>query len=139
MEPYLQHSIIMDIFYQSDFYEKESSNEVLRSQLIPVTAENLAPLRGIEFVVVKSSPDKSMFWIEKRNRISDNLFEVVSVYYFSDFVIYQAPTLAGMIDTKLNNAIFYTKQAFEILTPSLEEKIEQRDINLDYIFHQASD
>ena len=43
----------MEIFYQSDFYEKESSNESLRSQFVPVTNENLKKLKGIEFVVLK--------------------------------------------------------------------------------------
>lgn len=79
-----------------------------------------------------------MFWIEKRNRVSDAQVEVVSVYYFSDFVIYQAPTLAGMIDTKLNNAIFYTKKAYEILTPNIEESVEESKLDLAYIFHQAA-
>ena len=68
-------------------------------------------------MVSKCIPEKQVFWIEKRNRISELNYEVVSAYYVVDYIIYQAPTLAGIIDTKLNNAIFYTKKAFEILQP----------------------
>ena len=47
------------------------------------------------------------------------VYDVVSVYYVlaqgMDFVIFQAPTLPHIVNTRINNAIFYTKKAFEII------------------------
>ncbi len=111
----------MDIFYQSDFYEKNSSNEELRSQNLPVTSDNLKNMKGIQFAVSKSIIDKELFWIEKRLRLSETKIEIVSAYYVVNFCIYQAPTLASIVDAKLNNAIFHTKKAYEILCPKPEE------------------
>lgn len=86
MQAYEQ--VIMEMFYDSEFYEKESSNEVLREQLQPVTPERLKELKGIQFIISKYILDKQVFWIEKRDRKSPNYYEVVSVYYVVDFCIY---------------------------------------------------
>ena len=65
-------------------------------------------------------PEKKLGWIEKRKRHGPgNNYDVVSVYYVlaqgMDFVVFQAPTLPHIVTTRINNAIFYTKKAFEII------------------------
>jgi len=37
------------------------------------------------------------------------------VYYVINFVIFQAPTLSHIVDTRINNSIFFQKKAFEII------------------------
>jgi hypothetical protein len=97
----------MDLFYQSEFYEKDSNNEELRSQLIPPTSEKLKEMKGIQFVMTKHLVEKCTFWIEKRVRRTPGSYQTVSLYYVVDFAIYQASTLAATLTNRLNNAIFY--------------------------------
>ncbi len=66
-------------------------------------------------MVSKCFPEKSLFWIEKRIRTNVRDFDVVSVYYVLNFVIFQAPTLSHIVDTRINNSIFFQKKAFEII------------------------
>ena len=77
-------------------------------------------MKGVQFVLSKYFMDRNLFWIEKRLRSSPSEFKVISVYYVLDFVIYQAPTLASIINTRINNSIFFTKKAFEIVEKSSE-------------------
>lgn len=109
-------STIMEIFYSSVFYQKESNNEQLRTQLqTSGIQESLKEMKGIQFVVTQLYPEKNLFWIEKRNRTSPRDFTVISVYYMLNFTIFQAPTLSHIVDTRINNSIFFQKKAFEMI------------------------
>lgn len=82
-------STIMEIFYGSVFYQKESNNEELRTQLQTTgIQESLKEMKGIQFVVTHLYPDKNLFWIEKRNRTSPRDYIVISVYYMVNFTIF---------------------------------------------------
>ena len=120
---YIEHNI-MQMFYKSPFYEEESDNDSFRKQLggSGNLREYLESGTGIQFVFIlnKYIPEKKLGWIEKRKRHAPGtVYDVVSVYYVlaqgMDFVIFQAPTLPHIVNTRINNAIFYTKKAFEII------------------------
>ena len=75
---------------------------------------------GIQFVLKNYCPIQKLGRIEKRNRYGpENKYDIVSVYYVLaiefTFFIYQAPTLPSIVNTKINNAVFYSKKAFEIV------------------------
>lgn len=74
-------------------------------------------MKGIQFVFNRKHfyPEKSLFWIEKQYRTSPQDYQVVSVYYVLNFAIFQAPTLSHIVDTRINNSIFFQKKAFEII------------------------
>ena len=72
-------------------------------------------MTGVQFVISKYEPEHNLFWIQKRYRISANKYDVVSVYYVLNFVIFQAPTLSHIVDTRINNSIFFQKKAFEVI------------------------
>ena len=67
------------------------------------------------------NPEKKVGYIEKRKRHApgDKGFDVVSFYYFlaigPNFTIFQAPNLNHIVSTRINNAIFYTQKAFEMI------------------------
>ena len=106
----------MDLFYRSDFYEEESNNEELRTQMVfQGYQERLRQMTGVQFVVSEFFPDRNLFWIQKRHRTSPTKHDVVSVYYALNFVIFQAPTLSHIVDTRINNSIFFQKKAFEVI------------------------
>ena len=99
--------------------------------------------------MTKGYMDRGLFFIEKRVRKSPTESQTVSVYYVLDFVIYQAPTLASVINTRVNNAIFFTKKAYEIAAAnseilyskpytwaSLNAKSEESS-DIDFIFEDA--
>ena len=60
-------------------------------------------------------PEKNLYWLEKRHRTSPDKYDVVSVYYMLEYILFQAPTLSHVIDTRINNSIFFQKKAFEML------------------------
>ena len=81
-------------------------------------------MQGIQFVLKDYNAERKLGWIEKRKRHSPGNnagkhYDVVSVYYVlaidMNFVIFQAPTLPHIVNTRINNAIFYSKKAFEII------------------------
>ena len=113
---------IMEIFYKSQFYQEKSNNEQLRQQQFQGNLKDqLKNMKGIQFVVSKSFPDKNLFWIEKRHRPQPNAdYDVISVYYMLNFEIFQAPTLSHLVDTRINNAIFFQKKAFEMMQSASE-------------------
>ena len=69
-------------------------------------------------MVSRFFPEKNLFWIEKRLRKSPKDYDVISVYYVLNFVIFQAPTLSHIVDTRINNSIFFQKKAFELIQGS---------------------
>ena len=106
-------------------------------------------MTGVQFLMTKWYMDRNLFFIEKRLRKSPNESYPVSIYYVLDFVIYQAPTLASIINTRVNNSIFFVRKAFEIVQMNSEilyskpsswksvnaKSDESRD--LDFIFEDA--
>ena len=120
--PYIEYNL-MQMFYKSPFYEEKSDNEMFRTQ--QGNTDLLSYLEdgtGIQFVFIQKRyiVDKKLGWIEKRKRHGPGKqYDVVSVYYVlaqgMDFVVFQAPTLPHIVNTRINNAIFYTKKAFEII------------------------
>ena len=50
--------------------------------------ERLKQMKGIQFVISRYIPDKNLFWIEKRLRRSPTDYDVISVYYVLNFVIF---------------------------------------------------
>ena len=122
---YIEHNI-MQMFYKSPFYEKNSDNFDVIQQLGVIKGnfkEEFENRTGIQFVLSKYFPERKLGWIEKRKRHAPGdgakSFDVVSVYYVlaidMNFVIFQAPTLPHIVNTRINNAIFYSKKAFEII------------------------
>ncbi len=116
--------VIMDVFYQSNFYETTSDNEELRKQGLEATEQNLLKYhcKGMQFVMRRGNLEKGIFQIEKRVRKNGDSkdapqFQIVSVYYVIDFCIYQASTLSSILLTRLNSSIFYAKKAYEIINP----------------------
>ena len=88
----------------------KSDNQKLRTaRVLHNYQEDLRQYNGLQFVVSRHFPGENLFWIEKRVRSGpeESAYETVSVYYVLNFVIFQAPTLAHIVDTRINNAIFY--------------------------------
>jgi hypothetical protein len=66
-----------------------------------------------------------------------------------DFVIYQAPTLASIINTRVNNTVFFVKKAAEIAAQNSEilyskpttwkamNANSEEATNLDFLFEDA--
>ena len=54
----------MDLFYRSMFYEEESNNEELRTQMVfQGYQERLRQMTGVQFVMTDFFPDRNLFWI----------------------------------------------------------------------------
>ena len=89
-------------------------------------------------------PEKNLYWLEKRHRTSPDKYDVVSVYYMLEYILFQAPTLSHVIDTRINNSIFFQKKAFEMLqgasdilytSPSTWTEVQEQVVPIDDAHH----
>ncbi|KAF8649887.1 hypothetical protein AX16_005648 [Volvariella volvacea WC 439] len=93
---------VLDYFSFSMFYDKQSSNQVLRMQTqhsgVPLEneAEELKRFTGIEFALVHAEPP-SMFIIQKRERLSPEEVKPLATYFVMNNRIYQSPDLYSVL------------------------------------------
>ncbi|GAA5938656.1 mediator complex subunit MED6 [Sporobolomyces koalae] len=115
--------IALDYFTLSPFFDKHSTNNQLRMQLMFSRGgiegvneqEELRRFVGTEYVVAQQeSQPPNLYIILKRNRTSPTATTVMSVYHILNANVYQAPT----IYTVLNERILTTLHA-------LEESVQQ--------------
>ncbi|KAF8922261.1 MED6 mediator sub complex component-domain-containing protein [Mucidula mucida] len=97
---------VFEYFTNSQFYDKQSNNQVLRMQTMhtgmPVVneAEELKRFTGIEFAVVHAEPP-SFFIIHKRERLSPEQVQPLAVYFVSENRIFQSPDLYTLLSNRL--------------------------------------
>lgn len=103
---------VLDYFYTCPFYDKESNNEVIRSQGISIS--HLSALVGTEFAVDYSlSKGPSLYIIYKQQRSSPVDVEVMEVFYVLEGIIYQSPSVADIVRSRIDKASLAVKSSFE--------------------------
>ncbi|TFK23092.1 MED6-domain-containing protein [Coprinopsis marcescibilis] len=112
---------VFEYFSHSDYYDKQSNNQVLRMQTTftgagPLTneAEELRRFTGIEFAVVHAEPP-SFFIIHKRERLSPDEVKPVAVYFIIDNQIFQAPDLYSLLSNHLLTTVSTLQSSLDIL------------------------
>lgn len=106
---------VLDYFAQSPFFDRQSTNQMLRMQaveLVPVgrwtSAEEADKLRafvGIEYIVAHSSPP-NLFVIHRRYRSSPQEAHVQAAYFVLNDAIMQSPELFTILDNRLVRLTF---------------------------------
>lgn len=139
----LTSSTALDYFSRSNFFDPESTNEVLRMQnignpqaLVPgmgKTAkqqeDELKRFKGIEFVVVHAkesrpgqvpaaagSPgaDDSLFVIQKRRRESPSRTQVLETYYILNGNVHMAPDLESVLSNRIITALHLLRESLAL-------------------------
>jgi mediator of RNA polymerase II transcription subunit 6 len=99
---------VLDYFYCSPFYDKNSNNEVIKMQHLDYNL--LAGMTGLEYVL--ESDFENLFVISKRKRFSPNNWEVVSYYYILNNTIYQCPDIRSVLDARIVFIFIYIFKTF---------------------------
>ncbi|POW10323.1 hypothetical protein PSTT_06134 [Puccinia striiformis] len=132
----LNESNAIDYFALSPFYDRKSTNQVLRMQSMfsgqpkmdPASEqEALRRFVGIEYALVLSRPEPDreggLFVIEKRDRKSYDEYHPIASYYILKTSIYQAPSLYSTLSARVLTSLSALKELLE-LAPYLRSTTE---------------
>lgn len=123
----LNESNVMDYFALSPFYDRKSTNQVLRMQSMfsgqpkmdpDSEKEALRRFIGIEYTLVLSRPESDreggLFVIEKRDRKGYDEFHPIASYYILKASIYQAPSLYATLSARVLASLSSLQQLLEL-------------------------
>jgi MED6 mediator sub complex component len=115
----LHRENVIEYFYTSPFYDSLSCNEILRQRSLSwaETNQHLLSMIGIQFLLVEdinSLHEPDLFVIKRINRITARSFEVLTVYYCFEGVIYQGPGFINLIGSRLCKSSWFLYNSFLI-------------------------
>lgn len=117
--PYLNANTVLDYFTDkfNPFYEHTCNNEMIRMR--GMTFKNpeelyqqLRKMVGIEYIHVHTF-EPILHIVRKQRRISPTQEIPLANYYIIAGVIYQAPDLMSIVQTRLTTSIHYLQSAFD--------------------------
>lgn len=110
--PHLNINNILDYFCQKSnpFYDKLCNNEVAKMQKL--TPEQMQMMQGIEYVLFYAQ-EPILYLIRKQNRIGPDSTTPLVDYYILAGVVYQAPDLNSIIQSRVLNSALNLKSALE--------------------------
>lgn len=112
---FLDNESVMTYFYCSIFYEKSANNEKTKEDL-----KKMKYMRGLEYILTYSLPDKGIFHIKKQYRTNEKKVTPISIYYVYHGRIYESPSLSRVISSKVRNLSFSLNDSLNQLTSYLE-------------------
>jgi hypothetical protein len=106
---------VMDYFYNSPFYEKNSINHICKIHNQQFNVQKLK-MSGIEFNLEFHSKEKDLYYISKSYR-EKNKLTLISYYYVFKGTIYQSPDLYSLVlsnmESLTNNFVNLVKEINE--------------------------
>ncbi|PIK36881.1 hypothetical protein BSL78_26283 [Apostichopus japonicus] len=98
--PHLNQGNVMDYFSErsNPFYDRSCNNEVVKMQRR--SPEHLKSMTGVEYELIHAQ-QPILFVIRKQRRHSPEQVTPLTFYYIIAGVIYQAPDLASIINSRL--------------------------------------
>ncbi|KAL9952698.1 hypothetical protein ACROYT_G039990 [Oculina patagonica] len=109
--PVLNPGNVLEYFSQrtNPFYDRTCNNEVVKMQrLDPSTLQTMT---GIEYEVLHVQ-DPILYVIRKQHRISPTQVTPLADYYMLAGVVYQAPDLCSVINSRMLSALHHIQAAF---------------------------
>lgn len=122
--PPLNAQTVLDYIVTSPFYQMDCNNERCRLQGLDMRA--LATLTGVEYVARAAAPphDTRLFIIERRLRRSADDVVVLSCYYCLDGIVYQAPDLYRLAQSRAQRAAEHLSAAMRHLRADQLERAD---------------
>ncbi|KAL7306702.1 hypothetical protein TKK_0001374 [Trichogramma kaykai] len=110
--PMLNPGNIMDYFSErtNPFYDRTCNNETIKMQRL--TNEHLQNLTGIEYTLLHVQ-EPILYVIRKQHRHSPTQVTPINDYYIIAGVVYQAPDLGSVINSRLLTTVNHLQSAFE--------------------------
>lgn len=110
--PHLHPGNILDYFCQKSnpFYDKLCNNEIAKMQKL--SPEQMTMMTGKEYVLLHVQ-DPILYVIRKQDRIGPEAVTPLVDYYILAGVVYQAPDLNSIIQSRVLNSALNLKSALE--------------------------
>lgn len=110
--PHLNPANILDYFCQKSnpFYDKLCNNEIAKMQRL--SSEQMAMMTGIEYTLLHVQ-EPILYVIRKQDRIGPDSATPLVDYYILAGVVYQAPDLNSIIQSRVLNSTLNLKTALE--------------------------
>lgn len=110
--PLLNPGNIMDYFMDKSnpFYDRTCNNEIVKMQR--VNPEQLNNMTGLEYILLHVQ-EPVLYVIRKQHRHSPTQVTPQADYYIIAGVVYQAPDLCSVLNSRMLNTIHYLQSAFE--------------------------
>lgn len=110
--PFLNPSNVIDYFSDrtNPFYDRTCNNEVIKMQRLG--ADQLNTMTGLEYILLHVQ-QPILYVIRKQHRHSPTQCTPLADYYILAGVIYQAPDLNSVINSRMLTTIHHLQTAFE--------------------------
>ncbi|XP_011504681.1 PREDICTED: mediator of RNA polymerase II transcription subunit 6 [Ceratosolen solmsi marchali] len=110
--PMLNPSNIMDYFSErsNPFYDRTCNNEIVKMQRL--NPDQLTNMTGLEYILLHVQ-EPILYVIRKQHRHSPTQATPLADYYIIAGVVYQAPDLASVVNSRLLSAVHHIQSAFE--------------------------
>ncbi|KAF1396799.1 Mediator of RNA polymerase II transcription subunit 6, partial [Eudyptes chrysocome] len=110
--PILNNGSVLDYFSErsNPFYDRTCNNEVVKMQRM--TLDHLNQMVGVEYILLHAQ-EPILFIIRKQQRQSPTQAIPLADYYIIAGVIYQAPDLGSVINSRVLTAVHGIQSAFE--------------------------
>jgi len=112
--PVLNQTNVMDYFSErsNPFYDRTCNNEVLKMQKLGVADVQLQNMQGTEYQLLHVQ-EPILYVVRKQIRHSQTQVTPVSDYYIIAGVVYQAPDLATILNSRIVSSVSHLQSAFE--------------------------
>ncbi|KAL7409661.1 MED6 mediator subfamily complex component-domain-containing protein [Mrakia frigida] len=122
----LNEKNVLSYFGHSPFYDKQSSNEILKMQRIHTgqeqedgdEEEDLRKFTGAEFALVHARAP-GLFIIHKRERFNEMEASPIAAYFIVNNDIYQSQDLHSLLSTRLSVAVTSIQSSLQLLHSTL--------------------
>ncbi|XP_015586575.1 mediator of RNA polymerase II transcription subunit 6 [Cephus cinctus] len=110
--PMLNSSNIMDYFSErsNPFYDRTCNNEIVKMQRL--NTDQLTNMTGSEYILLHVQ-EPILYVIRKQHRHSATQVTPLADYYIIAGVVYQAPDLASVVNSRLLSTVHHLQSAFE--------------------------
>jgi len=110
--PHLEPSNVMAYFGESSnlFYDRTCNNEVIKMQRL--SPEHLQNMIGVEYVLLHVQ-EPILYIVRKQQRHSPTQVTPISDYYIVAGIVYQAPDLGSVVNSRLLSTVTHLQSAFE--------------------------
>lgn len=110
--PLLTPSNIMDYFSErsNPFFDRTCNNEIVKMQRLSM--DQLQNMTGVEYILLHVQ-DPILYVIRKQHRHSPTQATPLADYYIIAGIVYQAPDLASVLNSRLLSAVHHLQCSFE--------------------------
>ncbi|KAF7990772.1 hypothetical protein HCN44_000577 [Aphidius gifuensis] len=110
--PILNPTNIMDYFSErsNPFFDRTCNNEIVKMQRL--NPEQLQNMTGLEYILLHVQ-EPILYVIRKQHRYSPTQATPLADYYIIAGIVYQAPDLASVVNSRLLSTIHHLQSAFD--------------------------